>query len=104
MCYILKMGRRSDRSVRKERDTQSVTAGQGRDAQREHILVETPQETSNAIARIKGLFIDIERKINEERKQKNTNAVALGARSASANKNQKRPTDPSGSSTSPPPA
>jgi hypothetical protein len=92
------------RSQREERDTQSVTAGHGRDAQREHILVETPQETSNAIARIKALFIDIERKINEERNQKNPNAVALGARSASANKNQKRPTEPSGSSTSSPPA
>jgi DUF917 family protein len=108
------MGTRSDRSARQERDTRSVT-GHGCEAQRGHTPVETPQETNSAIARIKALFIDIERKIDEERKQKNPNAVALGklggvqsgkvrrARSSSANKNQKRPTDPSGSSTSPSP-
>ena len=98
MCYMLWMGKGSDRSARKERDLQSV-ARSGRDAQ--HIPVETAQETSNAIARIKALFSDIGRKIHEERKPKNPNAVALGklgglqsgkvrrARSASANKNQK---------------
>jgi hypothetical protein len=94
------MGTRSDRTARKERDSQSA-ARPGRDAQRGHIPVETAQETSNAIARIKALFSDIGRKIHEERKPKNPNAVALGklgglqsgkvrrARSASANKNQK---------------
>ena len=45
----------SDRSARKEGDTRSLAVGHGRDVQREHILVETPQETSNAIARIKAL-------------------------------------------------
>ena len=97
---MLLMGKGSDRSARRERDSQAV-ARPGHDAQRDHIPVETAQETSNAIARIKALFSDIERRIHEERKQKNPNAVALGklgglqsgkvrrSQSDPANKNQK---------------
>jgi hypothetical protein len=76
--------------------------GCGYEAEPEHILVETPQETLNAVARIKAHFIDIEKEICQEKKQKNPNAVALGrlgglksgnarrAHSAVAAKNQER--------------
>jgi len=105
------MAKRSDCSASKDTDAKAI-AGCDQDAGNEHILVETPQETRDAIARIKGHFIDIEKKIILEKKRKNPNAVALGrlgglksgkvrrARSALAAKKREQPRDLPASSAS----
>jgi hypothetical protein len=69
------MARPSDSNARKGSDAKPVAA-ETRDAGHEHIQIESPEETRQAIARIKAHFVDIERAILQERK--NPNAVALG--------------------------
>ena len=71
------MPKRSDCGERNEAATNAAPEhdeGHGRN------LVETPQETRDAIGRIKGHFIDIEREMRLEKKQKNPNAVAWEVR------------------------
>ena len=71
------MPKRSDCGERNKETTNAVPEhdeGHGRNP------VETPQETRDAIGRIKGLFIDIEREMGLQKKQKNPNAVAWDVR------------------------
>ena len=72
---VLKMAKQSDSTRGKDRKAGPVTTRK-RGEMHEQILMETPEETREAIARIKGHFVEVERAISEEKK--NPNAVALG--------------------------
>jgi hypothetical protein len=70
------MAGRSDFNARKNSDAKAVA---GCSPEHEQILVETPEQTLQAIARIKGHFIEVERTMRLEKEpKKNANAVALG--------------------------
>lgn len=72
---VLGMAKQSDSTRGEDRKAGPVTTRK-RGEMHEQILIETPEETREAIARIKGHFVEVERAISEEKK--NPNAVALG--------------------------